>query len=254
MRAIAIDEFESPFFLNHEDLELPVYRSRQGSVPLIVLHELPGMTGSFIQCCGRFAHEGYRVYMPLIFKTPYTEMTGLAMPLFCLSAEFRRLFASTNGPSGSRPFTRWLLALTETVAQRHPDQPFGVVGMCLTGGFALATIAQPGVSAAIACQPSYPIWSGIATIGLSDEERDAAVARSATLAKPCAKGYRFRGDWICRNAHMTAIESCFQDAFERYPDLDGSAHSTLTTSTASAAVLDDVLQFLGARLAIGPDA
>ena len=56
------------------------------------------------------AQADYRVYMPLLFKSPGTEMSPLRMPLFCLTAEFRRLFAA-DGADGSRPFTTWLLKL-----------------------------------------------------------------------------------------------------------------------------------------------
>lgn len=248
----SIEDFSEPFVIEHADFALPVYTSMAGTRPLIVLHELPGMTRSFIDYCSRMAQQGYRVYMPLLFKKPGTDMSALRLPLFCLSAEFRRLFAATPGAEGSRPFTKWLLKLTQDVAGRHPDKPIGIVGMCLTGNFAMAAIAEPQVAAAVLCQPSYPVFRNIASMGLSPDEREAAIARSGDLPRPCMKGYRYAGDWICRRRHMAAIEQNFTDAFERYPDLKGSAHSTLTTASRSEVVFDDVLAFLDARLRPDP--
>lgn len=252
MSHVPIEGFSDPFVIEHATIALPIYASTAGTRPLIVLHELPGMTQSFIDTCSRMAEAGYQVYMPLLFKTPGTDMGALRLPLFCLSAEFRRLFAAPPGADGARPFTQWLLKLTQEVAGRHPDARIGIVGMCLTGNFAIAAIAEPQVAAAVLCQPSYPVFRNVASMGLSPDERVAAIAGAQDLPRPCMKGYRYAGDWICRRRYMAAIEENFGDAFERYPDLKGSAHSTLTTASRSEAVFNDVLAFLDTRLRPGP--
>jgi hypothetical protein len=230
------------------ELTLPVYVSEIGEKPLIVLHELSGMIPSFICTCHRLANEGFKVYAPLLFNKPFGRMNAAQSAMFCVSAEFRSLFGSRGGKDQGRPFTAWLLHLVREVARRHPGRTVGAVGLCLTGGFALATIAEPGVGAAAACEPAFPFFRRIATLGLSKTERDRARARAATLPPPCAKGYRYSGDRACRESHMRAAQTLLGDAFERFPDLSGSAHSTLTTDTASEAVFQDVLQFLNARL------
>lgn len=243
-----IDGFADPTRLDAAGVRLPVYVSEQGSKPLIVLHELPGMSPSFLRYCREMAAEGYKVHMPLMFKSPGTEMTPLQSGLFCLSREFGALFRPRGGEAQSRPFTRWLLALVRQVAEAHPDAKIGAVGMCLTGGFALAAIGGPGVHAAIACQPSWPFLFKVDSLAMSDSERANACTRAGLLPKPCAKGYRYLGDRVSRAAHMEAAKDIFGDAFERHPDLPGRAHSTLTTDSRSEAVYADVLAFLNARL------
>jgi dienelactone hydrolase len=243
-----IDGFAAPEVVAGGDIALPVYCSLQGTHPLIVLHELPGMSPSFIAFCRRMAETGYKVYMPLMFGAPGMELKRLGSLRLCLRSEFRRLFYHRSEDGEGRPFTGWLLHLVSTVGSRHPEALIGVVGMCLTGGFALAALARPKVDAVIACQPAWPLFFSIATLGLSTAERNGAAARARTLPSSCAKGYRFADDRICRESHMRAAKAMLGDAFERYPDLPGSHHSTLTGGAASEAVFRDVLEFLDKRL------
>lgn len=245
-QGIDLSAFHPPIHIG-SDTTLPVYISTSGTKPLIVLHELPGMSPSFIDYCRRMADEGFKVYMPLMFKSPGTQMGGVASLAFCLSREFRALFAARDR-SKARPFTAWLLELVDSVSTEHPDQNIGVVGMCLTGGFAIAAIAAPQVSAVIACQPSMPVLFDIKTLGLSDAERRNVQDGKTHKAIPCAKAYRFQSDRICKEAHMAAAQTLLGPSLERYPDLPGKGHSTLTTQTASPEVYQDVLTFLQGRV------
>jgi dienelactone hydrolase len=255
MTAHLIDGFEPPRPVRYGNIERQLYVSSRGAVPLVVLHELPGMSPSFIKYCARMVEEDFKVYMPLLFMKPNDEAKSkLAFFRLCLRKEFYQLFLPKLGTSPARPFTMWMLNLIREVREENPDQKIGVVGMCLTGGFALAAIADSGVHASIACQPSVPFIFNISTLGLSNEEREMASRRARTLPKPCAKGYRYAGDSISKDAHMKAASDLLGDAFERYPDLNGMGHSTLTADEWSKrkewdpGVFDDVLAFLDARL------
>jgi hypothetical protein len=124
--------------------------------------------------------------------------------------------------------------------------------MCLTGGFALATIAEEKVGAAVACQPAFPFLRQIRTLGLSDDERAKASQRAAKLysleGRPCLKGYRYRWDHISRPSHLRAAKKIFGPAFERHPSLPGRGHSTLTGPAPHPDVQRDIEEFLAARL------
>ena len=100
-------------------------------------------------------------------------MGSAASAAFCVSRGFRDLFWAQD-KSNARPFMAWLLELMEWVSETHSGARIGVVGMCLTGGYAIAAIAKPQVEAVAACQPSAPFVFKIATLGLSDKERDCA--------------------------------------------------------------------------------
>jgi len=242
----AIDGFKKPFEFG-SSTKLPVYVSEKGQKPLLVLHELPGMTPSFIVYCQKMAAQGFKVYMPLLFKSPETEMNTLETAFFCMSREFRSLFTAKD-KTNTRPFTAWLLDLVEHVGEESPDSKIGVVGMCLTGGFAIAAIAKPQVNAVAACQPSMPFFSNIETLGLSTAERNDASAGAQEKTSPCVKGYRYQKDRISREEHMKAASNLLGSSFERYPDLPGKGHSTLTGKTANLNVYEDVLDFMTKRL------
>ncbi|MEP4197033.1 MAG: dienelactone hydrolase family protein [Aliishimia sp.] len=243
---VDLSAFHPPDDMGSE-MELPVYVSKHGTKPLIVLHELPGMSPTFVEYCSKMAGEGFKVYMPLLFKSPGTQMGDLASAAFCLSREFRRLFSAKDA-SGGRPFTAWLLELVQSVSDENPGAKIGAVGMCMTGGFVIAAIAEPQVEAVAACQPSAPFLFKIETLGLSDAERQMVRDGKEGKAIPCVKAYRFAQDSISREAHMQAAADLLGPSLERYPDLPGKGHSTLTTSTASEAVYQDVLSFLSNRI------
>ena len=250
---IPIDGFSRTFALEAARNPIPVYVSDTGHKPLILLHELPGMSHSFIACARDLADKGFRVYMPLMFKRPGTEMGMRQMRAFCISQEFAELYKPKNN-SDERPFVDLLYTLVETVSAETDAAPIGVIGMCLTGGFALGTIAKSPVAAAIACQPAYPSFQKARTLGLSKQQRKAAGARAATLPKPCARGYRYRWDPMSWPAHMRGAKDMLGDQFERMKDLDGLGHSILTSDKFQGRkgyvphIFDEIVEFLGARL------
>ena len=244
----AIDGFAAPVTHTCEGISRPVYVSRTGHKPLIVLHELPGMSPTFIDYCRRMADLGYKVHMPLLFLEPGSERPKpLQLAAICIRAEFRELFWGSPGRSG-KPFTRWMLGLIGEVAASHPGQRIGVIGMCLTGGFALAGFAHPSVTAAIACQPSIPMFGDISTLGLTAEQRKAVQDGASRLPSPCAKTYRYEADTISKRGHVEAAAALLGPALAPIVELPGPGHSTLTGSTASRQVFDDVLAFLASRL------
>lgn len=242
----AIPGFSAPVTIGSQKT-IPVYVSETGTKPLIVLHELPGMSDSFITYCQRMTQdEGFKVYMPLLFKSPGTNMKKLETIMFCMSREFKSLFAANR--DNTRPFTAWMLELVNHVADDHPGANVGLVGMCLTGGFAIAAIADPRVTAVASCQPAFPFFRNISTLGLSPAERQNARAGIADKVLPCVKAYRYQHDMLSRESHMAAAKTLMGDALERFPDLPGNEHSTLTTASANPEVFEDVVHFMRARL------
>lgn len=245
-----VEGFNDPEILGCSGVRLPVYVSTGGEMPLVVLHELPGMSPSFIAYCRRMSSDGFRVYMPLMFKAPGTEMGLLQTAGFCMSQTFRDLFAAGDKAVQGRPIVNWLAGLISHVGSVDPGRRIGVVGMCLTGNFALAGIADPNVAAAVACQPAYPFVFGTKTLGMTSTQKWKAVARARSLPHPCAKAYRYGNDWRCRRQHINAIRAAFGEAFEMFPELPGASHSTLTSTSASEAVYQDAASFLRARLQV----
>ena len=240
----------------------PVLRTGSGPA-VIVMSEVPGITPLVADFGRKVAARGLSVTMPQLFGTPGRPPSGRAiartMGQVCISREFTLL--ATGRPS---PITRWLRALAAAEHERCGGPGVGAVGMCLTGGFALAMMIDDVVVAPVLSQPSLPLPLSAARrrdLGLGDAE--LAVVRARAQAGTCVLGLRFSGD---RGSPAERFERLRQELGEGFVavELDSSpgnpfghptsAHSVLTehlqdrVGTPTRAALDQVLDFLDERL------
>ena len=138
-----------------QDIDLAVFVKGNGP-GVIVTHELPGMSRACIRLAEEIVAAGFRVYLPLFFGAPgKTNMVGNSLRLFCLKREFEYCARHKSGV-----ITQWLNELSRRVRQECPHDGVGVIGMCLTGNFALAMMKYPdhGIKAPVLSQPSLPIY------------------------------------------------------------------------------------------------
>lgn len=218
-------------------IEHDVYRRGDGP-GVVLVPEIPGMTQEVLGLGDRLVEAGFTVAVPSPFGEPGGPTTGGAvlrvLPRLCVSREFRAFATDAR-----RPFADWLRALAADLATRTPGAGVGVIGMCFTGGFALAAAVDPAVLAAVASQPAMPFPVGRARAadpGLSAAELDAVAARAAQ-GDVCALGLRFSEDRSVPRARFDTLRRRLGDAFEVI-ELDSSpgnpggfgrsAHSVLT--------------------------
>ncbi|WP_368499029.1 dienelactone hydrolase family protein [Herbiconiux sp. A18JL235] len=215
-------------------------RYEKGSGPGVVLiPELPGLTPQVLGLAEHLVAEGFTVVVPSPFGTPEREQTGgyllRTVGRICVSAEFRAFAVNAK-----RPVTAYLRAVAADLAARTPAGTVGVIGMCFTGGFALAAAVDPSVAASVVSQPAAPFPVGAARRadpGFSEEEMDAVAARAANDGF-CALGLRFSADRNSPRERFETIAARLGDAFEVI-ELDSSpgnpggfsrsAHSVLTS-------------------------
>ena len=247
MESMEISGFRKPVSISVGNLTKLMYVSRGSGKPVIVMHELPGMTPSFIRYCSELSLQGFRVYMPLLFKSPNTEMNSPQIAVFCISREFRDLF-TVGARNRDRVIVQLLDKLIRHASEANPDQPIGVIGMCLTGGFSVAGIVNENVNAAVCCQPSYPFIFNIDSIGLSSQRREEVAQKVKAKIAPCVKSYRYRDDTTSKPKHVKAIADLLGSHFTSFPDLDGDGHSTVTGDQPDDRVKQDIIEFLKARL------
>lgn len=211
----------------------------KGAGPGVVLvPEIPGITPEVLGLAEHLVKEGFTVVVPSLFGTPgradsppYT--LGVVARL-CVSAEFRAF--ATNA---RRPVADYLRALARDLAARTPGPGVGVIGMCFTGGFALAAAVDPAVLAPVVSQPSVPFPTGRtrkADAGLAEDELDTVVERTRGEGL-CVLGLRFSKDGISPAERFGTLRARLGDAFEVI-ELDSapgnaggfakSAHSVLT--------------------------
>ncbi|MCU1409675.1 MAG: dienelactone hydrolase [Rhodoglobus sp.] len=237
----------------------------KGSGPGVVLiPELPGITPEVLGLADHLVDEGFTVVVPSPFGEPGRSMTAgytvRTLARICVSAEFRAFATDAH-----RPIADYLRAVAADLAARTPGSGVGVIGMCFTGGFALAVAVEESVLAAVASQPSVPFPVGGARRldpGLSSAELDRVAAR-ASAGELCAIGLRFSEDSNSPRARFNTLTARLGDAFEVI-ELDSSpgnaggfastAHSVLTSEVRDVpdhpalAARERVVAFLRERL------
>jgi len=230
---------------------------------VIVIAEIPGITPKVAEFARRVAAIGCTAVLPHLFGEPGADPTGALMAKtlgpICVSREFSLLALKKTSP-----VTRWLRMLA---AERHEacgGPGVGVVGMCLTGGFALAMMVDDVVLAPVLSQPSLPFSVGErrkADIGISDEDLVRVKRRVADGVS--VLGLRFTGDPVCRPERFETLRRELGDGFVAV-ELDSSpsnpyghpknAHSVLTEhlqdrpGTPTREALDQVLDLFSTRL------
>lgn len=237
---------------------------RIGSGPaVIVISEIPGITPLVADFARKVAARDCTAVMPHLFGVPGKPMTVPyalnTLTRVCISREFTMM--SRKQPS---TITTWLRALAAAEHERCGGPGVGVVGMCLTGGFALAMMVDDTVVAPVLSQPSMPFPIGKklrADLGITDADLRAVKERVA--AGTCVLGLRFSGDPSCHGDRFATLRRELGDGFIGV-ELDSSkgnpyghptsAHSVLTEhlddreGTPTRAALDQVLEFLTERL------
>jgi dienelactone hydrolase len=211
----------------------------KGSGPGVVLiPEIPGMTPEVLGLAQHLVESGFTVAVPSPFGTPGREAsmgyTLSSLTRVCVSAEFRAFALDAH-----RPITDFLRTVAADLASRTPGAGVGVIGMCFTGGFALATAVEGSVLASVMSQPAVPFPTSRARRmdpGASASEMDAIAARTANDGL-CVLGLRFSEDVSAPRARFATIKEKLGDAFEVI-ELDSSegnsggysrgAHSVLT--------------------------
>lgn len=121
---------------------------------MIALHELFGLTPSVLAFCSRLVESGFSVWLPVLGGPVPSDGTldkFRAAVRICISREIHLFHARRTSPVVTP-----LRALARHAADSTGAPGVGVVGMCLTGGFAVAMAADARVLAAVAAQPSLP--------------------------------------------------------------------------------------------------
>jgi dienelactone hydrolase len=243
----------------HDGATKDVYRAGEGPA-VIVISEVPGITPRVAGFAREVVDAGFSAVMPSLFGTPGKEATtGYALRSIvgnCVSKEF---VAFAKGRTS--PVTVWLRALAKAEHDRCGGPGVGVVGMCFTGGFALAMMVDDVVLAPVLSQPSLPIVTpftkdAASDLGISDADLRRVKERCAAEDDLCVLGLRFTGDALSPGARFRRLEQELGDSFvgveiDSGPGNAGGygrrAHSVLTEDRDQAAV-DRVLQLFRSRL------
>lgn len=188
---------------------------RRGSGPaVIIIHEIPGLHPQVVEFADRVAASGMTVFLPSLFGEPGKAFSpGYALGQMFLNVCVRREFnAWANGKSS--PIVDWLRALARKAHAECGGPGVGALGMCFTGGYALAMMTEPSVIAPVLSQPSMPVGKGSeAAIDCSPFEI-ACAKRRFEEEDLSMIGMRFHGDPFIKDERFETLKREFGDRFE----------------------------------------
>jgi dienelactone hydrolase len=238
---------------------------RRGSGPaVLVIHEIPGITPAVLAFADRVAELGCTAVLPSLLGKPGggardPRRLASAFVTLCISREFNRFVLCQ-----ASPVTEWLRALGRHEHERCGGPGIGVVGMCFSGGFALAMMVDDDVLAPVLSQPSLPLGLTCAhrrDLGISDDA--LATVKERAAAGACILGMRFTWDSLVPPKRFARLRKELGDAFVEVK-IDSSpgnshgippwAHSVLTEDLndtpghPTRAALEQVLQLFRTRL------
>jgi dienelactone hydrolase len=229
--------------------------------------EMPGITPLVADFARRVGAVGCTAVVPHLFgdpgRPPTAAYVAQAAGWVCVSREF-----ATFARRRTSPVTTWLRALAGQVHGECGGPGVGVVGMCLTGGFALAMMVDEVVLAPVLSQPSLPFALSAAhrgDLGISDD--DLVKVKQRCAAGTEVLGLRFSGDKLSPAERFARLREELGDAFVAV-EIDSSpgnaegyrkgAHSVLTEDlkdvdgSASRDALERVLELFRTKLLLQP--
>lgn len=227
-----------------------VYSKGKGPV-VVIIQELPGIGPETLSLADIFVAKGFTVVLPHLFgPLGKISLYGNLLRVFCMRKEFS-LFSKNR----CSPVVDWLKALCMKLRETHAVEGVGVIGMCLTGNFAISLMADDSVLAAVASQPSMPV-NDQTQLHMSVQDVEKISAKLDKAGPMLA--YRFEGDKICRAERFTAIDCAFnKKAAQRIQlkTLPGKGHSVLTLDFVdeeghpTRQALDEIVSYFKQNLA-----
>jgi dienelactone hydrolase len=263
-------DFERTSF-THDGHTRTVFRTGSGPA-VIVIAEMPGISPKVIEFAQRVAAIGCTAVLPHLFgepgKDPSTKARGTAGALqymvssivpACISREF-----TVMATGKTSPVVDWLRALAADEHARCGGPGVGAVGMCFTGGFALAMATDDRLLAPVLSQPSMPM----ALTAKQKRSIDISPADLEIVKRRCANdglevlGLRFKSDRFVPPERFEFLREQLGDAFVAVelddsaanPDGEMKPHSVLTEhlidepGQPTRDALDQVLELFRTRL------
>jgi dienelactone hydrolase len=214
-----LHDFERTTF-THDGKTRDIFR--QGTGPaVIVIAEMPGITPKVLEFARRVSGIGCTAVLPHLFGRPGHDPLGhgkargfgymlSSITPACVSREFA-VFATGK----TSPVISWLRALAAAEHERCGGPGVGAVGMCFTGGFALAMSVDDRMLAPVLSQPSLPM----SITKKHKHSIDISPADLAVVKHRCAAdglqviGLRFKSDSFVPEERFQFLKEQLGDAF-----------------------------------------
>jgi dienelactone hydrolase len=247
-----LDRYERSTF-THDGKTRDIFRRGSGPA-VIVIAEMPGITPKVIEFADRVVDIGCTAVLPHLFGQPGRDpdpknvgrlntaryMVSSIAPA-CISREFTVLATGRTSPA-----IDWLRALARHEHERCGGPGVGAVGMCFTGGFALAMATDENLLVPVLSQPSLPMAAtkkGRRSIDCSPADLDVVKHRCAAEGLEVI-GLRFTTDRFVPAERFQLLRDELGDAFIAV-ELPGSAAKQGTGAPAHSVLTEHLIDEKG---------
>ena len=224
------------FEATYDGVTRTVFRGGAGPA-VVVIHEIPGLYPPVVDFGRLVIAAGMTVYFPSLIGEPGRPLsTGYmlrTMARACVAREF-----ATWATNKTSPIVTWLRALAKDAHAACGGPGVGAIGMCLTGGFALAMMVDDVMVAPVLSQPSLPFpLTPAARRDLGISASDLARVRERAAAGVSVLGMRFTCDRAVPDERFARLREELGDRFiaieidsgkDNAHGIPRSAHSVVT--------------------------
>lgn len=130
----------------------PISVSTSGSRPILLLHELNGQSPECFSLAKELSDAGCKVYIPRFYGHAGMDNPITKFPWDIAHSQEWKIFCRQGGT-----IHETMPRIVAHIHRKHPDEKITVIGNCMTGGQALALLAEPTVETVVVCQPASPL-------------------------------------------------------------------------------------------------
>jgi dienelactone hydrolase len=242
-----LTSYEATTF-THQGKTRAVFRKGTGPA-VIVIAEMPGITPKVLEFADRVVAIGCTAVLPHLFGTPgfdYEKAGNLrtlnymvsSMVPACVSREF-----TTMATGRTSPVIDWLRALARSEHERCGGPGVGAIGMCFTGGYALAMATDDRLLAPVLSQPSVPFpvsRKGRRNIDISRDDLETVKARCQNDGLTVL-ALRFKGDRFVPKERFEFLREELGDAFVAVELEDSAANPKAAMSNPHSVVTEHLI-------------
>lgn len=251
---MSFSDFQS-FEHSNEDAAHRVYFNGSGP-PIIIMHELPGLTYESFEFAERLILAGFTTYLPHMFGRLNKKNSILNLTKLCISREFK-IFARNE----TSPVVNWLRSLSNFLQAEYTGKGVGAIGMCITGSFAIPLLINSPVIAPVVSQPAAPIQSAGNMLGFHKRSFGISKADLEAAKEKIDRNniqiniYRFKLDKLSPAEKVEAFIKYFGNNHVNYYELDSAnpchsvfVHDFNEEPKETQKALDDLIEYFKLHL------